>query len=72
MRAQLDMLVTRGAAKELVGKVVTHPGTSHSGRSLTSIPNHLAIKSVAAPYQRQCFTIICYLLNLSTLIFQLK
>jgi len=31
MRAQLN------GAEELVAQVVTHPGTSHSGRSLTSI-----------------------------------
>jgi len=42
------MLVTR-AAKELVAQVITHPGTSHSGHSLTLI-NSLAIKVSTVSY----------------------
>jgi len=52
------MLNTHGA-KELVVQVVTRPGTSHSGRSLTSI-YRLAIKVSTAPYHGPILHIFVY------------
>jgi len=59
--SSMRLLVTHGA-KELIAQEVTHPGTSHSGRSLTSIYSS-TIRVSTAPYHGREFNLYYIWIN---------